>query len=167
MKRSDSTWYRHPPHQGHPRPQPPGPPGARCPPATVRHTGDQADTRGPQLVEAAARAPGLPYHVADVIGEGQLEWAADACITPERFMTHARTPKRVRSPSAESRSRSCRRHGSDARRRPYPCCGRPWSPAPGTVGEGRRGRGRRRGPDQRTGRPGKRGIRTAIPIPAD
>ncbi|MFE7750938.1 ATP-grasp domain-containing protein [Streptomyces sp. NPDC057428] len=52
---------------------------------------------GPRLVEAAARASGLPYYVADVIGEGQLEWAADAYVRPERFMARAGTAYRRRS----------------------------------------------------------------------
>ncbi|MEU0038762.1 ATP-grasp domain-containing protein [Streptomyces sp. NPDC006333] len=44
---------------------------------------------GPRLVEAGARPSGLPYYVADVIGEGQLEWAVDAYIRPERFLARA------------------------------------------------------------------------------
>lgn len=40
---------------------------------------------GPRLVEAGARPSGLPYFVADVIGEGQLEWSVDAFVRPDRF----------------------------------------------------------------------------------
>ncbi|MFF5500011.1 ATP-grasp domain-containing protein [Streptomyces aquilus] len=47
---------------------------------------------GPRLVEAGARPSGLPYHVADAIGEGQLEWAVDAYVRPERFHARAGTP---------------------------------------------------------------------------
>lgn len=49
---------------------------------------------GPRLVEAAARPSGLPYHVADAIGEGQLEWAVDAYVRPERFHERVGTPYR-------------------------------------------------------------------------
>lgn len=52
---------------------------------------------GPRLVEAAARPSGLPYFVADVIGEGQLEWAADAYVRPERFMARAGSAYRRRT----------------------------------------------------------------------
>jgi biotin carboxylase len=44
---------------------------------------------GPRLVEVGARPSGLPYYVADAIGEGQLEWTVDAYIRPERFRARA------------------------------------------------------------------------------
>ncbi|MFI5998732.1 biotin carboxylase [Streptomyces sp. NPDC051362] len=44
---------------------------------------------GPRLIEAGARPSGLPYYVADVIGEGQLEWSVDAFVRPERFLARA------------------------------------------------------------------------------
>ncbi|WP_416968122.1 ATP-grasp domain-containing protein [Streptomyces sp. 4F14] len=47
---------------------------------------------GPRLVEAGARPSGLPYHVADAIGEGQLERSVDAYIHPDRFHSRAGTP---------------------------------------------------------------------------
>jgi glutathione synthase/RimK-type ligase-like ATP-grasp enzyme len=40
---------------------------------------------GPRLIEVGARPSGLPYFVADVLGEGQLEWSVDAYVNPERF----------------------------------------------------------------------------------
>jgi hypothetical protein len=43
---------------------------------------------GPRLVEAGARVSGLPYYVADILGEGQLEWTVNAYVRPELF--HAR-----------------------------------------------------------------------------
>jgi hypothetical protein len=49
---------------------------------------------GPRLVEAGARVSGLPYLVADAIGEGQLEWSVDAYVRPERFHARAGTPYR-------------------------------------------------------------------------
>ncbi|WP_329042222.1 ATP-grasp domain-containing protein [Streptomyces sp. NBC_00178] len=52
---------------------------------------------GPRLVEAAARASGLPYYVADLIGEGQLEWSADAYVRPQRFMARAGSAYRRRA----------------------------------------------------------------------
>jgi hypothetical protein len=44
---------------------------------------------GPRLIEAGSRPSGLPYYVAEAIGEGQFEWAADAYLRPERFMARA------------------------------------------------------------------------------
>ncbi|MFF9021234.1 ATP-grasp domain-containing protein [Streptomyces eurythermus] len=55
---------------------------------------------GPRLVEAGARPSGLPYHVADAIGEGQLEWAVDAYVRPRRFLARAGTPYRRRTAAA-------------------------------------------------------------------
>ncbi|MFJ4622337.1 ATP-grasp domain-containing protein [Streptomyces sp. NPDC088812] len=52
---------------------------------------------GPRLVEAGARPSGLPYLVADAIGEGQLERAVDAYVRPERFHARAATPYRRRA----------------------------------------------------------------------
>ncbi|WP_046734677.1 hypothetical protein [Streptomyces humi] len=55
---------------------------------------------GPRLVEAGARPSGLPYHVADAIGEGQLEWAVDAYLRPRRFLARAGVPYRRRVAAA-------------------------------------------------------------------
>ncbi|MGY5052310.1 ATP-grasp domain-containing protein [Streptomyces sp. 900105755] len=52
---------------------------------------------GPRLVEAGARPSGLPYYVAEVVGEGQLEWSADAYLRPERFKARAGKHYRRRS----------------------------------------------------------------------
>ncbi|GGT42510.1 hypothetical protein GCM10010254_72590 [Streptomyces chromofuscus] len=52
---------------------------------------------GPRPVETNARPSGLPYYVADVNGEGQLEWSADAYVSPERFLDRAGTKYRRRS----------------------------------------------------------------------
>ncbi|MGJ5892862.1 ATP-grasp domain-containing protein [Streptomyces niveiscabiei] len=55
---------------------------------------------GPRLVEAGARPSGLPYHVADAIGEGQLEWSVDAYVRPDRFLARAGTPYDRRTAAA-------------------------------------------------------------------
>jgi hypothetical protein len=52
---------------------------------------------GPRLVEVNARMSGLPYYVADAIGDGQLEWSVDAYLRPERFHERAGAPYTRRS----------------------------------------------------------------------
>lgn len=52
---------------------------------------------GPRLVEAGARPSGLPYYVAEAVGEGQLEWSVDAYLRPERFHARAGTAYRRRT----------------------------------------------------------------------
>ncbi|MGW2464177.1 ATP-grasp domain-containing protein [Streptomyces sp. NPDC001761] len=52
---------------------------------------------GPRLVEAGARPSGLPYYVAEAVGEGQLEWSADAYLRPERFRARAGNDYRRRT----------------------------------------------------------------------
>ncbi len=52
---------------------------------------------GPRLIEAGARPSGLPYYVAEAVGEGQFEWSADAYLRPERFRARAGEDYRRRS----------------------------------------------------------------------